>query len=37
MDPEHWRQIEKIYQSALERKPDQRNAFVEKACAGNDS
>jgi serine/threonine-protein kinase len=30
-----WRRAEEVYQAALERQPDQRDAFVERACAGD--
>jgi hypothetical protein len=34
MDPERWRQIERLYQAALERKPSERDKFIAKACEG---
>jgi serine/threonine protein kinase/Tol biopolymer transport system component len=37
MDPERWRKIEDIYNSALELEPDRREAFVDEACAGDES
>src|SRR5436190_15120234 len=37
MKPEHWQQIKILLQSALEREPDQRPAFLAAACAGDDS
>src|SRR5256712_2411087 len=37
MKPEHWQQIKILLQSALERGPDQRSAFLAEACAGDDS
>ena len=36
MDPERWQRIERIFQDALERKPDERTSFLELAC-GDDS
>ena len=36
MSPERWRQIEEVYHSALEQAPDQRAAFLSKACGGDD-
>ena len=36
MSPERWRRIEDVYHSALERAPDQRAAFLAKACGGDD-
>src|SRR5215471_16995391 len=35
MDSERWRQIEELYHRALERAPDERVAFVAKACRGD--
>jgi serine/threonine protein kinase/Tol biopolymer transport system component len=32
MTPERWRQIEQLFQSALERAPEHRNAFLDQAC-----
>lgn len=37
MNPERWREIERIYNSALEVQPDGRQAYLERACAGDDS
>src|SRR5256712_10446641 len=37
MRPEHWQQIKILLQSALERDPDQRSAFLAAACAGDES
>ena len=34
MDPERWRQVEQLYHAALEKKPDERAAFLNQACAG---
>jgi hypothetical protein len=34
MDPERWRQIERLYQAALERKLSERDKFIAKACEG---
>jgi len=36
MTPERWKQIDELAQSALERGDDQRAAFLEEACAGDD-
>jgi hypothetical protein len=36
MTPERWQQINKLYHSALEYKPDQRAAFLKQACAGDE-
>src|SRR4030095_17249473 len=34
MNPERWREVEDIYQSAIEIEPDSRGAFLEKVCKG---
>ncbi len=36
MHPERWRQIEELYHSAIEREPDERRLFLDKACLGDD-
>ncbi|HSF25739.1 MAG TPA: serine/threonine-protein kinase, partial [Blastocatellia bacterium] len=36
MKPERWREIEGLYNSALEREPDARAAFLEQECAGDE-
>lgn len=35
MDPERWRQIEKLYHSALERDPEHRHTFLAALCGGD--
>jgi eukaryotic-like serine/threonine-protein kinase len=35
MTPERWQQLKQIFQSALERKPAERSAFLNQACAGD--
>ncbi len=35
MQPERWAKIEKLYHEALELEPDQRAAFLDKACTEN--
>ncbi len=35
MDPERWKKIEEVLQSALQRPPDQRDEFVHQACSGD--
>ena len=35
MTPERWQQLKQIFQSALERKPAERSAFLSQACAGD--
>ena len=37
MNPKRWHQVEQIYNSVLERNPEERNAFLEKACAGDEA
>jgi eukaryotic-like serine/threonine-protein kinase len=37
MKPERWREIEKLYNAALEIKPAERAAFLMDACVGNES
>src|SRR5438094_8785223 len=36
MTPERWRQIEEIYDLALEQEASQRPAFLKQACAGDE-
>jgi serine/threonine protein kinase len=37
MKPERWQQLDKLFQSALEREPEQRAAFLDGACAGDEA
>ncbi len=37
MKPERWRQVDQLFQSAFERAPDKRAAFISEACGGDDS
>ena len=37
MNPERWQEIKRLYNSALELESHQRGAFLEKACAGDES
>src|SRR5262245_16084580 len=37
MNPEKWRQVERLYHSALEREAEQRASFLATACEGDDS
>ncbi len=37
MEPERWRQIERLYHTALEHEKSQRPGFLEKACAEDES
>src|SRR5262245_47897064 len=36
MRPERWRQIDRLYQAALERDATRRGAFLDEACAGDE-
>jgi eukaryotic-like serine/threonine-protein kinase len=36
MEPERWRQIERLYESALEHHESDRATFLERACGGDD-
>ena len=35
MTPERWREIEQLYHAALEHVPEERSAFLDQACAGD--
>jgi eukaryotic-like serine/threonine-protein kinase len=37
MRPERWRQVDQLFQAALERAPEERTAFISEACGGDDS
>jgi eukaryotic-like serine/threonine-protein kinase len=37
MTPERWQHIDRLFQSALERTPEERAGFLKEACAGDDS
>src|SRR5262245_13778191 len=37
MEPDRWEQIERLYHSALEREPGDREAFLDEACAGDEA
>jgi len=37
MQVERWQQLESIFQAAIERAPDERSAFLDEACEGNQS
>ncbi len=37
MKPERWRQVDQLFQAALERAPEERAAFVSEACGDDDS
>ena len=36
MKPERWRQIERVWDGALDRSRDERAVFIEEACAGDE-
>src|SRR5438270_328927 len=35
MNPERWQQLDELFHAALEREPDDRAAFLDEACAGD--
>ncbi len=37
MDPKRWKQVEDLFQSALDRLPAERDAFLREACSGDDT
>jgi eukaryotic-like serine/threonine-protein kinase len=37
MTPERWQKVKEIFQSALDRAPDERSAFLTTACGGDES
>src|SRR5215216_2249377 len=37
MNPERWKKVEELFESALERDPCERAAFLDQACAGDAS
>lgn len=37
MTPERWQQLDKLFHAALEREPGERAAFLDAACAGDES
>jgi len=37
MKPEHWQQLDGLFHAALEREPEERAAFLDRACAGDES
>jgi eukaryotic-like serine/threonine-protein kinase len=36
MEPDRWKQIERLYHAALACEPDAREAFLDEACAGDE-
>ena len=37
MTPDHWQRLKALLESALEREPSERPAFLSEACAGDSS
>ena len=37
MDSERWKQLDKLLHAVLERSPEERDAFLRQACAGDDA
>ena len=37
MTPEHWQQVKALLKSAIQREPQERAAFLSKACGGDES
>jgi len=37
MDSEQWKQVDKLLHAVLQRKPEERDAFLRKACAGDEA
>jgi serine/threonine protein kinase/tetratricopeptide (TPR) repeat protein len=37
MDPDRWKQVDNLLQSVLERPPEERDAFLRHACAGDEA
>ncbi|HEX8140696.1 MAG TPA: protein kinase [Pyrinomonadaceae bacterium] len=37
MTPERWKKVEEIFESALQKAPEQRRAYLEVACGGDDN
>ena len=37
MDSERWKQVDSLLQSVLERPPEERDAFLRRACAGDEA
>ena len=35
MTPEHWSEVEEVYQSAMDQEPAARSAYLDQACEGN--
>ena len=37
MDSDRWKQVDSLLQSVLERPPEERDAFLRQACAGDET
>ena len=37
MQPERWKQVEQLYHASLEQEKEQRGAFLQQACAGDEA
>jgi eukaryotic-like serine/threonine-protein kinase len=37
MTPERWKKVEEVFESALEQAPEERSAYLTRACAGDES
>ena len=37
MDPQRWKQVDDIFQSALDHAPAERDAFLREACSGDET
>ena len=37
MDSERWKQVDDVLQSVLDREPEERDAFLRQACAGDET
>lgn len=37
MTSERWKEVKEVFASALERQPEERSPFLEKACSGDDA
>ena len=36
MKPERWQQLDELFHGALEREPEERAAFLDEGCAGDE-
>ncbi len=37
MTPEHWQEVDQLFQAAIELRPEERASFLDQACAGDKS